>query len=269
MQVSTGELKIPGALARVLSDVAAERLAQDALWGVQDFPDGTGPDGHGAADEAKRACRDAAARGELTWRHIFTEEFLEALAESEPGPLRSELVQTAAVAVKWIQALDRRHGYVRHLSRTDPPPVLRQGARALLLDDGDLILLRRTKPGREPYWTTPGGGIEPSDPDPQTALRRELDEELGATAGPMRQVFVLNEQTPVGDYRHTFYVCRLLSIDLTRRHGPEFRDPAKGRYDVHRVPCRPGALGCIDLKPEFLAGYLREHALELPGLLPG
>ena len=49
-----GELQIPGKLARVLSDVAAERVAQDALWGVQEFPDGTGPAGVPAADRARQ-----------------------------------------------------------------------------------------------------------------------------------------------------------------------------------------------------------------------
>jgi 8-oxo-dGTP pyrophosphatase MutT (NUDIX family) len=269
--VDRDDLTIPGALARVLSDVAAERIAQEAIWGAQDFPDGTGPEGHAAAEEAKAACRSAAAEGTLAWRHILAEEFLEALAESEPGPLRTELVQTAAVAVKWIQSLDCRHGYVRHRppqAQGDPPALLRHGVRALLLDGTDLILFRRTKPGRDLYWTTPGGGVDPGDPDPQTALRRELDEELGATAGDLRQVFTLAEQTPVGDYRHTFYVCRLISMDLSRRHGPEFSDPAKGRYDVERVPCTPEALARVNLRPELLAAYLHESAADLPRLAP-
>jgi 8-oxo-dGTP pyrophosphatase MutT (NUDIX family) len=265
--VSAGEQKISGRLARVLTDVAAERLAQDARFGIQEFPDGTGPERAPAAEAAKQACQEAKARGEITWRHILTEEFLEALAESEPGPLRAELVQTAAVAVKWIQALDRRTGYVRH---QPGPGILRHAVRALLLDDEDrLVLFRRVKPGRPLYWTTPGGGVDPEDPDPQAALRRELDEELGATAGPMRQVYVIAEQTPVGDYFHTFYVCRLRSMDLSRRHGPELADPDRGRYEVDRVPCTPSALAGIDLKPALLPAYLADHAAELPALLPG
>ncbi|MEV5828281.1 nucleoside triphosphate pyrophosphohydrolase [Spirillospora sp. NPDC052242] len=97
-------------LQKVLADVAAERAAQERAWGVQDFPDGTGPAFTEHADRSKRDCADAAASGEPTWRHILTEEFYEALAESDPALLRKELVQTAAVAVQWIQALDRRHG---------------------------------------------------------------------------------------------------------------------------------------------------------------
>ena len=248
----------------MLTDVAAERLAQDARFGVQEFPDGTGPDRSSAADRAKAEVRAAWERGELTWRHILTEEFLEALAETEPGPLRTELVQTAAVAVKWIQSLDKRHGYTRH----EPlPAVLRHAVRALLLDGDELILLRRTKPSRAVYWTTPGGGLDEDDASPQEALRRELDEELGATAGPLGQVYAICEQTPVGDYLHTFYLCRLKSLDLSRRHGPELADPARGRYDLERVPCTPEALAALDIRPPLLAAYLAEHARDLPRLV--
>ena len=75
-------------------------------------------------------------------------------------------------------------------------PRLRRAVRALLLDGDALVLIRRTRPGRPVYWTTPGGKIEPGDASPQAALRRELDEELGAVAGPVRQVFACGEQSP-------------------------------------------------------------------------
>ncbi|MEZ7132008.1 hypothetical protein ACBR40_42295 [Nonomuraea sp. AD125B] len=104
-----GDAGVPGSLARVLADVTAERAAQDARFGLQQLPDGTG--GADAAARAAAACdeTDAADRaGTLTWRHILAEEVLEAFAETDPDRLRAELVQVAAVAVKWMQALDRR-----------------------------------------------------------------------------------------------------------------------------------------------------------------
>ncbi|GAA4343089.1 8-oxo-dGTP pyrophosphatase MutT (NUDIX family) [Actinomadura luteofluorescens] len=145
---------------------------------------------------------------------------------------------------------------------------VRRGARALLLDGGSLVLLRRTVPGRPVYWTTPGGKIEPTDASTEAALRRELDEELGATAGPVRQVFACAEQSPELYRLNTFYVCRLVTMDLSRRHGPEFDDPSKGRYDVDLVPCTPAGLEHLNLVPEMLAAYLRDHAGDLPGLVP-
>ncbi|HWU11969.1 MAG TPA: NUDIX domain-containing protein, partial [Streptomyces sp.] len=59
-------------------------------------------------------------------------------------------------------------------------PVVKRTARAILLDGDDLILIKRTKPGVDPYWLTPGGGVEPEDTTVVDALHREVDEELGA-----------------------------------------------------------------------------------------
>lgn len=109
--------RAPGSLARVLADIAAERDAQDRMWGVQEFTDGSGPEFAADAEQAKRECAAAWSRGELTWRHILAEEFFEAIAESDADALRTELVQTAAVAVKWIQSLDRRRGVTAHRSK--------------------------------------------------------------------------------------------------------------------------------------------------------
>lgn len=96
----------------VLRAIAAERAAQDELFGRQDLPDGTGPESSPGAVEyaaAYRASCDAAFEtGTGTYRHVFLEEVFEAMAESDPVRLRAELVQAVAVGVKWIEAIDRR-----------------------------------------------------------------------------------------------------------------------------------------------------------------
>ncbi|GAA2124144.1 nucleoside triphosphate pyrophosphohydrolase [Actinomadura napierensis] len=130
----------PGSLAKVLTNIAAERAAQDRMWGVQEFPDGSGPAFAGEADQAKADCAAAWSRGELTWRHVLAEEFHEALAESEPAPLRNELVQTAAVAVKWIQSLDRRNGGTEHRTKEGggrTEKLVRDRIPDLLRDSGE------------------------------------------------------------------------------------------------------------------------------------
>ena len=114
---------------RVLSDVDDERGRQDEKWGEQNHPDGTGPGvlpldpisaHHGRhtyledapavdlADAARRACKAAGHAGHDTWRAILLEEVFEALAEDDPARLRTELVQVAAVATQWAEAIDRR-----------------------------------------------------------------------------------------------------------------------------------------------------------------
>lgn len=91
----------------VLLEIDDERGRQDAKWGEQNHPDGTGP---GYAPDAKRArerCERAARLGLVSYRDILEEEVYEAFAESDPDLLRVELVQVAAVAVAWIEKLGR------------------------------------------------------------------------------------------------------------------------------------------------------------------
>src|SRR5581483_7213285 len=93
----------------VLGEVSGERDRQEAKFPEQELPDGTAENGDvELASAARWACDRAAADGSLTWRHILKEEFREALAESDPVLLRAELVQVAAVAVRWVEAIDRR-----------------------------------------------------------------------------------------------------------------------------------------------------------------
>lgn len=80
-------------LSRAYTSVGNERVRQDMKWGVQDHDD-------------------------FTWLAVLTEEVGEsaqcALHDNfgghHSGELRAEVVQVAAVAIAWIEALDRR-GY--------------------------------------------------------------------------------------------------------------------------------------------------------------
>jgi hypothetical protein len=96
--------------ARELAEeVVAERNRQDEKWGVQDHPDGTGGKVDKLrADNARVDCDDAFKAGRGTYRDILAEEVAEAFAESDPVALRAELVQVAAVALAWVEAIDRR-----------------------------------------------------------------------------------------------------------------------------------------------------------------
>lgn len=93
-----------------LGEVYAERERQDAKWGEQNHPDGTatGMGEQRMADLARRLCDAAHKAGQGTWRHILDEEVREAFAEADPAKLRAELIQVAAVAVAWVEAIDRR-----------------------------------------------------------------------------------------------------------------------------------------------------------------
>lgn len=96
------------ASASVLEEVSHERARQDAMWGEQNHPNGTGRPGDKAeADFARAACEGAFESGRGTYRDILLEEVAEAFAESSPHALREELVQVAAVAVAWVEKIDR------------------------------------------------------------------------------------------------------------------------------------------------------------------
>jgi hypothetical protein len=112
--VSAAHLELADALlppaGKALLEVSRERARQDAKWGEQNHPDGTGPTipTLNAVDRARHECDYAHRNGTGTWRHILAEEVAEAMAESNPARLRAELIQVAAVAVAWVEAVDRR-----------------------------------------------------------------------------------------------------------------------------------------------------------------
>ena len=92
----------------VTSEVAEEMQRQVELWGVQEHPNGTGDKEFVLGlKETREVIEEAEEGDQLTWSMILAEEFLEAMAETDPEKLRTELIQVAAVAATWVQALDR------------------------------------------------------------------------------------------------------------------------------------------------------------------
>lgn len=106
-------------ISSVLKEVLQERLKQHAKWGEQNLPDGTGPNyllfGRTETDATNLTLRNAAIRvtdsrsmmGILSYSDILLEEVFEALSETDQKLLRAELIQCAAVAVQWVEKIDR------------------------------------------------------------------------------------------------------------------------------------------------------------------
>lgn len=104
----------------VHGEVMDERSRQDAKWGIQNHPDlppfeeaHASPNawfGLPSADDARDACEAAFKNGRGSYAHIFVEEVCEAIeAAPDPVKLREELIQCAAVAVAWVECIDRRN----------------------------------------------------------------------------------------------------------------------------------------------------------------
>jgi len=92
---------------------------------------------------------------------------------------------------------------------------LRDGVRAVVLDDQDRVLLVRFHFSSGELWATPGGGVEPGE-SLETAIRRELLEEVGLAdvdLGPViwerTHVFPLSEV--FGGQREKFFLARTTS----------------------------------------------------------
>lgn len=93
----------------VLGEVASERRRQESKFPGQDLPDGTGAEALKLyADIIRTGVDESAADGSLTWWDVLHEEWAECGAEADVELLRAELIQTAAVAVRWVEAIDRR-----------------------------------------------------------------------------------------------------------------------------------------------------------------
>jgi 8-oxo-dGTP pyrophosphatase MutT (NUDIX family) len=150
-------------------------------------------------------------------------------------------------------------------------PVVKRTARAIILDGDRLVLIKRTKPGIAPYWLTPGGGVEGDDPNILAALHREVDEELGGKITDAVPAFVDTTEHIADDGSHGvkvqyFFACRLESMDLTRRHGPEIDEPV-GEYEVVRVPFTRVGIASVDIVPLTLRHYLDGNIEGVLGLL--
>ena len=106
-----------------IEDIINERIRQDQKWGQQDHPDlhpFFGPNTGKwvsflldvpTANEARNMCEAGFSRGRGDWAHVLLEEVAEAfdaIGQEDTEHLREELVQVAAVAVAWVEALDRR-----------------------------------------------------------------------------------------------------------------------------------------------------------------
>lgn len=111
----------------VLDEIAAEQARQDAKWGQQNHPDYDPHDidtvvRNEYAFRADRWKEINARRAEsgcevkhlfpaescTAWDGVLLEEVYEALAEEDPAKIRAELIQVAAVAATWVEAIDRR-----------------------------------------------------------------------------------------------------------------------------------------------------------------
>jgi hypothetical protein len=105
---------------RVAAEILEAAGRATAKHGEQShLPDGTGPDeeplqlrGNGRNSDLALYCKyqtdKRAGTGEVTWFDILIEEIAEASEQDDLEALRGELLDSAAVIVNWVLAIDKR-----------------------------------------------------------------------------------------------------------------------------------------------------------------
>ncbi|MFI7094872.1 NUDIX hydrolase [Streptomyces lydicus] len=146
--------------------------------------------------------------------------------------------------------------------------IVKRNARAILLDGDELVLIKRIKPGKDPYWVSVGGGVEDEDPTIEDALHREVFEELGGTLERAELVHLITDDLAGGGIgiQHIF-AARLASMNLSARTGTEFSKPERGEYEVVRVPFTAEAVRGLKLMPPELSEFISVNTEAITSVL--
>ena len=122
-------------------------------------------------------------------------------------------------------------------------PVVDVAVGVLIRADGDFLLTSRP-PGKvyEGYWEFPGGKLEAGETVEQ-ALRRELQEEIGLTIGPVQ-----HWKVELVDYPHALVRLNFCKVFHWRGelHMREGQQCAWQRLPVQVHPVLPGTLPVLD-----------------------
>ncbi|MFJ1662435.1 NUDIX hydrolase [Streptomyces anthocyanicus] len=143
---------------------------------------------------------------------------------------------------------------------------MKQRVRAILITPaGTTLLMKRVRPGTDPYWVVVGGGVEDSDASPEDALLREIREEIAGDADLVRPFHQL--QNPAGEKEY-FYLARIATWNFADRTGPEFERTDRGEYILEEVPLTAEAIAGLNLMPPEISSVLRDAIArgELAGL---
>ena len=126
--------------------------------------------------------------------------------------------------------------------------------RAIIIEDGRLLLIRRQK-GGDQYWVFPGGGVEASDASLTAALQREALEELGVELEVGEQVVQIPPNDAAVTEPQTFFRCRIVRGALGSGTGDEWKkSQADNVYELQWVPISD--VQRIDLRPMELKATL-------------
>ncbi|MFI5532183.1 NUDIX domain-containing protein [Kitasatospora sp. NPDC051853] len=124
---------------------------------------------------------------------------------------------------------------------------MKQRVRAVLVTPaGTMLLIKRIRPGVNPYAVLVGGGVEDTDATLEEALLREIREEIAGVGRIERPFAELTNDK--GEVEH-FYVVGIEDWNFADRTGPEFSHDDRGEYLLEEVPLTVEAVGALNLMP--------------------
>ncbi|MDP5309063.1 NUDIX domain-containing protein [Paracoccus spongiarum] len=124
---------------------------------------------------------------------------------------------------------------------------MKNAVRAIAWSPAGLVLIRRDRPGIASYFVLPGGGVEPEDPTLEDALRRELNEEIGAAPERIRHLTTMDRRPEGLDKLEHFFECTIPLVGANFV-GDEARDQGRGEYQLVTIHSR-SELELINLLP--------------------
>jgi len=111
--------------------------------------------------------------------------------------------------------------------------------RAIIINNGELVVMYREFEGRK-FYTFPGGGKEENE-TLQECVKREVLEEMGLIVEPVKKVYTYID---IRSKQH-FYVCECKDVKLTKPSGEEYLENRnRGLYlptliEVSKIPNLP------------------------------
>lgn len=136
---------------------------------------------------------------------------------------------------------------------------MKERVRAIIKEGEKILLIHRIKKERE-YWVFPGGGVEKTDSDHESALIRECIEELGVDV-QVGNLFTTHEFGEADKEQcEYFYFCEITGGKLGTGSGPEFQEGThyEGMYALEWISLK--SFSSKNIQPEDVKKELQKEA---------